>query len=127
MFYRRLLCITYRIHKTNKYVQEIILNQIGKYEPLLGTIKRRMLKYFGHICRYENLAKTILHGKIEGTYQTLVKIGRGRPVNNWMININKWTQKPTCELLRQVDNREGWRRFVLKASEMISLTILESW
>ena len=33
--HRRLLCIIYRQHKPNKYVQEIILNQIGKYEPLL--------------------------------------------------------------------------------------------
>ena len=27
--HRRLLCITYRQYKTNKYVREIILNQIG--------------------------------------------------------------------------------------------------
>ena len=65
--HRRLLCIIYRQHKTNKYVREQILNQIGKYEPLLSTIKRRKLTYVGHICRHETLAKTILQGKIEGT------------------------------------------------------------
>ena len=37
--HRRLLCITYRQHKTNTYIQEIILNLIGKYEPLLSTIE----------------------------------------------------------------------------------------
>ena len=33
---RILLCITYRQHKINKYIQEIVLNQIGKYEPTLA-------------------------------------------------------------------------------------------
>ena len=41
--HRRLLCITYRQREINKYVQEIILNQICKYEPLLSIIKRRKL------------------------------------------------------------------------------------
>ena len=40
--HRRILCITYRQLMTNTYVQEIILNQIGKYEPFLSTIKRRI-------------------------------------------------------------------------------------
>ena len=36
---RRFLGITYRQHKTNKYVHEQIKNQISKYEYLLFTIK----------------------------------------------------------------------------------------
>ena len=74
--HRRLLCITYHQYKTNKYVQVIILNQIGKYEPLLNTIKRRKLKYFGHICRDDILARTILQVKIKCTR------GIERPSNN---------------------------------------------
>ena len=54
-------------HKTNTYVQQVILKHIGKYEHLLSIIKRRNLKYFGHIYRNDTLAKTILQGKIEGT------------------------------------------------------------
>ena len=40
---------------------------------------------------------------------------------------NKWTEKRTCELLRKVDDREGWKICVVKSSEMIPPTILESW
>ena len=40
-----------------------------------------------------------------------------------MANINKWTKKPTCELLRKVDDRERWRRFIVKAIEMNPPTI----
>ena len=62
--HRRLLCITYR--QRNDYIHEKIINLIGKYEPLLSTIKRRKLKYYSHICRHNGLAKTILQGKVEG-------------------------------------------------------------
>ena len=85
---------------TNNYVKEIKFNHLGKCEPLLSTIKRRKLTYFGHICRHEILTNTILQGKMEGTR------GRGRPRNNWMMNINKWLKKLTSELLRKVDDRE---------------------
>ena len=53
--------------------------------------------------------------------------GRGRPRNNWMTIVNKWTNKPTCELLRKVDDQEGWRICFVKASEMNPHTIQESW
>ena len=57
--HRRLLCITYRQRKTNDYIHEKMINLIGKYEPLLSTIKRRNLKYYGHICQHDGLAKTM--------------------------------------------------------------------
>ena len=41
--------IRYLQRKTNEYVQKIIKNQIGKYEPFLLTIKRKKLQYFGQI------------------------------------------------------------------------------
>ena len=44
-----------------------------------------------------------------------------------MRNINKWTETQTCTLLRKVYDREGWRIFVVKASEVIPPTIQESW
>ena len=43
-----------------------MINLIGKYEILLSTIKRRKLKYYGHICRHDGLAKTILGRNVEG-------------------------------------------------------------
>ena len=48
-------------------------------------------------------------------------------MNNWMTNINKWTKKPTRELLRKVDDREGWIRFVVIVNDMFRPTIQDSW
>ena len=48
--HRRLLEINYRQRKTNAYVKEIITILVGKYEPLLTTIKRKKLSYYGHLC-----------------------------------------------------------------------------
>ena len=45
---RRLLEINYRQIKTNKYVNDTILKLVDKFEPLLPTIKRRKMSYYGH-------------------------------------------------------------------------------
>ena len=118
--HRRLLCITYRQRKTNDYIHEKMINLIGKYEPLLSTIKRRKLKYYGHICRHDGLAKTILQGKVEG------KRKKGRPRNNWMHNISKWTGRSTSELTRMTEDREKWKKCVVDTCLMIPPTIQES-
>ena len=97
-----------------------MINLIGKYEPLLSIIKRRKLKYYGHIYRHDGLAKTILQGKVEG------KIEKGRPRNNWMHNISKWTDRSTSELTRMTEDREKWKTFVVDTCLMIPPTIQES-
>ena len=45
------------------------------HEPLLQTIKRRKLKWYGHISIHEGLCKTIMQGIVEGVRK------RGRPSN----------------------------------------------
>ena len=79
--HRRLLEINYRHMKTNQYVNETIIQLVGKFEPLLTTIKRRKMSYYGHICRHNSLANTIMQGKVEGARS------RGRPKKDWMSNI----------------------------------------
>ena len=64
--HRRILEFNYRQMKTNKYVNETIIKLVGKFEPLLSTIKRRKMSYYGHICRINSMAKTIMQGKVEG-------------------------------------------------------------
>ena len=49
--HRRLLEINYWLLKTNRYVNGIILKLEGK--PLLSTIKRRKMWYYGHIWQVE--------------------------------------------------------------------------
>ena len=56
---RRLLEINYLQRKTNAYVKETITILVGKYEPLLTTIKRRKLSYYGHLCRHDSFSKLL--------------------------------------------------------------------
>ena len=48
------------------HVKARIGNAIGPYEDLLTTVKRRKLKWYGHVTRSSGLAKTILQGTVEG-------------------------------------------------------------
>ena len=62
-----------------------IQRAIRPHEDLLNIVKRRKLKWYGHVSRSSRLAKTIL----EGT----VKRGRrqGRQKKRWEDNVREWT------------------------------------
>ena len=63
---RKLLRISYLEHKTNDWVRSKINFFVGPQEPLLTTVKRRELAWFGHVTRHDRLLKTILQGTLEG-------------------------------------------------------------
>ena len=50
----------------NNYVFKIIIEAICSVEPLLSTIKRRLLAHFGHTIRHKSLHKLIMQGFVEG-------------------------------------------------------------
>ena len=100
---RRLLKISYRDHKTNEYVRSTVESYVGPQEPLLATVKRRKLSWFGHINRHDTLCKTILQGTIEGGRR------RGRQRKSWIDNIKSWTESTVPELLTASRDRPGWR------------------
>ena len=56
----------YSDHITNEEVKARIGNAIGPYEDLLISVKRRKLKWYGHVTRSSGLAKTILQGTVQG-------------------------------------------------------------
>ena len=64
--YRRLLNISYKDHVTNEDVRRKIQAAIGKYDELLTLVKKRKLRWFGHVSRSSGLAKTILQGIVQG-------------------------------------------------------------
>ena len=64
--------------KTNKYVINTIL--VGKFQPLLLTIKGK-LSYYGHTCRHNSMAKKDITMK-DGGFRI-----RDRPKKDWMSNI----------------------------------------
>ena len=60
---RRLLGISYRDHVTNEEVRNRIRQAIGPNEDLLTTLKKRKLRWYGHITRSTGLAKMIIFQK----------------------------------------------------------------
>ena len=49
--YRRLLNIPYKAHVTNEEVERKIQAAIGGYDELLTLVKKRKLRWFGHVSR----------------------------------------------------------------------------
>ena len=64
--YRRLLNISYKDHVTNEEVRRKIQAAIVEYDELLILVKKRKLRWFGHVSRSSGLAKTILQGTVKG-------------------------------------------------------------
>ena len=81
--YRRLLNISYKDHVMNEEVRNRIQNAIGMHDDLLTMVKKRKLRWYGHISRSSGMAKTILQGT--GARR------RGRQKKRWEDNIKKWT------------------------------------
>ena len=80
--FRKLLGISYRDHIT-KGVKARIGHAIAPYEDLLTSVKRRKLKWYGHVTRPSGLAKTILQGTVQGGRR------RNRQRKRWEDNIKE--------------------------------------
>ena len=61
--YRSLLNSSYKDHATNEEVRRKIQAAIGEYDELLTLVKKRKLRWFGHVLRSSGLAKIILQSK----------------------------------------------------------------
>ena len=64
--YRRLLNISYKDHVTNEEVRRKIQATTGEYDEFLTLVKKRKLRWYGHVSRSSGLAKTILQGRVKG-------------------------------------------------------------
>ena len=95
--YRRLLDISYKDHATNEEVRRKIEAAIGEYDELLTLVKKRKLRWFGHVSVSSGLAKTILQGTLKGKKkeadrrrggETISKSGRA-----WTLPAQLWQLK----------------------------------
>ena len=99
----------YVIRVTNEHVRKTIVKHIGPYEDLLATVKRRKLKWYGHVTRSDGLTKVILQGTVEGSRR------RGRQKMIWSDNITEWTGKSFAETQTMAHNRQEWRELTRKS------------
>ena len=108
--YMRLLNISYKDHVTNKKVDNRIQNAIGVHEDLLTLVKKRKLRWYGHILRSSGMAKTVLQGTVKGARKT------GRQKKRWKDNVKDWTGIGFGDSLRAAEDREGWKGIVATSS-----------
>ena len=94
------------IHVTNEEVRRKIQAAIGEYDELLTLVKKRKLRWFGHVSRSSGLAKTILQGTVKG------KRKRGRQKKRWEDNIKEWTRMDFASSTRAAENRSRWKGIV---------------
>ena len=97
--YRRLLNISYKDHVTNKEVHRKIQAAIEEYDEHLTLVKKRKLRWFGHVSRSSGLAQTILQGTVKG------KRNRSRQKKRWEDNIKEWTGMDFASSTRAAENR----------------------
>ncbi|XP_071850624.1 uncharacterized protein [Apostichopus japonicus] len=108
--YRRLLNISYRDHISNQEVRKRIGQAIGPYDELLTIVKKRKLRWYGHVTRSTGLAETILQGTVPGGKR------RGRQRKSWEDNIPEWTSLKLPDGLREAEDRKKWKAIVGRAS-----------
>ena len=97
--FRKLLGISYRDHITNDAVRDRIRQAIGPYDDILTTVKKRKLKWFGHVSRSSGLAKTILQGTVQGGRR------RDRQKKRWENNIAECRGLKFCDSVREAENK----------------------
>ena len=71
---------------------------------------RRKLQCYGHVSRSSGLAKTILQGTVKGGRR------QGRLKTRWEDNIREWTSLEFIKSQRAVEDREKWKKLVVKSS-----------
>ena len=99
--------MSYKKHVTNEEVRNRIQRAIGMHDDHhLTMVKKRKLRWYGHISRSSGMAKTILQGTVKGARR------RERQKKRWEANIKEWTGMGFGESLRAAEDTEGWKGIV---------------
>lgn len=100
--WRRMLRVPWTARRTNIS----ILNEIRPQQRLSSLTYGRILKFFGHINRNDNIEKLVVQGRSTG------KRRRGRSPTRWTDMISKLTNMRLETATRETNNRQEWRRIV---------------
>ena len=106
----QILHVSYKDHVTNEEVRAMIQQAIGPHEDLLTIVRGRKLQWYGHVSRSSGLAKTILQSTVKGGRR------QGGQRKRWEDNIREWTGLEFAKSQKAVENREKWRKLVVKSS-----------
>ena len=89
-----------------KITNEEVLQRMDEKRTLISILRARILRYFGHLLRLNNVYRTLLEGYIDGMR------GRGRPRMSWHGNIKEWTGRNI--------NRQQERQWTEKSGGLLS-------
>ena len=119
--YRKILNIPYTDYVTNEEVRNKIQQEIGHHDDLLTVVKKRKLRWYGHVTRSSGLAKKVLQGTVEGSRK------RGRQRKRWEDNIREWTGLTFAESQRVAKERSKWKAVVARSSQAPQQPQQRSW
>ena len=105
--FRKILRISYKDHVTDEEVRARIQQEIGPHEDLLTIVKRRKLRWCGHVSRSSGLARTILQDTVKGRRRQ----GRQKKRSE---EGNEQAGFEFAKSQRAVENREQWRKLVVR-------------
>ena len=95
---------------TDEEVRRKIKAAIGDYDELLTLVKKRKLRWFGHVSRSSGLAKTVLQGTVTG------KRRRVKQKKRWEDDIKDRTGMDFPSSTKAAENRTRWRGIVANSS-----------
>ena len=107
---RKILHISYKDHPTNEEVCAKIQQAVEPHKDLLTIVKRRKLRWYGHVSFSSGLAKTILQRTVKGRRR------QGRQRKRWEDHIRESTGLEFGKSQRAVENWGKWRKPVAKSS-----------
>ena len=100
--YRRLLGVSWKEKKTNKWM----LEKIGSVLTLRKSMSERKMRFFGHIVRKNDMKNRLLQGKMEG------KPRRDRPATTWFQDLKEWTKLDIVAASQLANDRERWQKII---------------
>ena len=103
--FRKILRISYKDHVTNEAVRNKIKQAIGPYDDPLTTVKKRKLKWYGHVSRSSGLAKTILQGTVRGGDEEVDRRRGGKTTSK---SEQEWSSLTPRGLSRTGKRGESW-------------------
>ena len=111
--YLKILRISYKDPIITEEVCAKIQQAIRPHEDLLTIVKRRKLKWYGHVYRSSGLAKTVLQDTVKGGRR------QSRQKKRWEDSIREWTGPEFAKSQMAVENTEKWRKLVAKSSVVL--------
>ena len=111
--WRRVLKVSW----TERVTNEDILLRVGAKRELVSSVRKRQMRFLGHVMRQQELENLSLTGKIEG------KRPRGRPRQKYMDGIVRATggRMTATQLLHLAYKKDEWRAMVANVPDDTAL------